>query len=108
VDDREGLEAEHVHLEHADLLERAHLELGDDGLLAVGGWPAPLVGAVQTGTYSESGPGAITTAGRVHRGVAGNALDPGAQVHQALIDRRSFTRSRARPPSSSASGMVRL
>ena len=34
VDHGERLEAEHVHLEHADLLQRAHLVLRDDGVLA--------------------------------------------------------------------------
>ena len=50
-------------------------------------WPAPLVGAVQTGTYSGSGPGAMTTPGGVHRQVARDALDARAQVHQPAVDR---------------------
>ena len=36
VNHGQGLEAEHVHLEHADLLQRAHLVLGDDGLVTLG------------------------------------------------------------------------
>ena len=35
VDHRQGTQAQHVHLEHADLFQRTHLELRDDGVFAL-------------------------------------------------------------------------
>ena len=48
-------------------------------------WPAPLVGAVQTGTYSRERARGDHHAGGVHRGVAADALDPAGQLHAALV-----------------------
>ncbi len=47
--------------------------------------PAPLVGAVHTGTYSASGPGAMTTPAACTDMWRRDALDPRAQVHQPLV-----------------------
>jgi len=84
VDHGERLQAQHVHLQHADLLQRAHLVLRDDRLFAAGAGSLGGRGAhrhvLPQGTRRDH------NAGGVHGQVAGDSLDPAGQVGQALVD----------------------
>ena len=72
VDHGQGLQAQHVDLEHPDLLEAHHVVLRDDrvGFLR-GEAHRDVVGERPRSDHHACG---------VHRGVAGQALDPGAEV----------------------------
>ena len=77
VDHGQGLEAEQVDLEHADVLERDHVVLRDDGVRALRREADGNV--IGQGTRSDH------QAGRVDRGVARQSLDAGTQL-QHLAD----------------------
>ena len=77
VDDGQGLEAEQVDLEHADVLERDHVVLRDDGVRALGREADGDVIGQRAGSDHQSG--------RVHRGVPRQPLDARAQL-QHLAD----------------------
>ena len=87
MDDGERLEAEHVHLEHADLLQRAHLVLRDDGVLAVGRRAGALGRRGAHRHVLRQRARRDHHARGVHRHVPRDALDPRAQVHQPLVRR---------------------
>ena len=70
VDDRQGLQPEKVHLQHARVLERDHVVLRDDGRIVFPVGPTPLVRRRAYGHILVQGPRCDHHAGGVHRRMA--------------------------------------
>ena len=70
VDDRQGLQPEKVHLQHARVLERDHVVLRDDGRIVFPVGPTPLLRRRAYGHILVQGPRCDHHAGGVHRRMA--------------------------------------